>query len=138
MSPMTESSIPHRLSLCADDWVQVRSKEEILSTLDQNGRLEQMPFMPEMFQFCGKTFRVGKRAHKTCDPVNGLQSRRLPDAVHLEGLRCDGSAHAGCQAGCLIFWKEAWIKSVDGPGASASPVTKPANQPQAKTLNAAG
>jgi len=129
---MTESSIPHRLSLCADDWVQVRSKEEILSTLDQNGRLEQMPFMPEMFQFCGKTFRVGKRAHKTCDPVNGLQSRRLPDAVHLEGLRCDGSAHAGCQAGCLIFWKEAWIKSVDGPGASASPVTKPANQPQAK------
>lgn len=81
---MTESSIPHSLSLCAGDWVQVRSREEILSTLDKDGRLEQMPFMPEMFQFCGKKFQVGKRAHKTCDPVNGLQSRSLPNSVHLE------------------------------------------------------
>ena len=100
---MTRAPIPHSLQLRADDWVEVRSKEEILSTLDQTGRLDQMPFMPEMFQHCGKKFQVGARAHKTCDPVNGLQSRRLPDSVHLEGLRCDGSAHAGCQAGCLLF-----------------------------------
>ena len=129
-SPMTETIIPYQLDLRADDWVQVRSREEILSTLDKDGRLEQMPFMPEMFQFCGKKFQVGKRAHKTCDPVNGLQSRSLPNSVHLEGLRCDGSAHAGCQAGCLIFWKEAWLKPADGPGASA--ITKPASQSQAK------
>jgi hypothetical protein len=117
---MTHSSIPHRLNLRAGDWVEVRSKEEILSTLDQNGRMEQMPFMPEMLQFCGKKFQVGKRAHKTCDPVNGLQSRRLPDSVHLEGLRCDGSAHAGCQAGCLLFWKEAWLKPADDSRANNS------------------
>lgn len=110
---MTETSISARLNLSAGEWVHVRSKEEILRTLDKDGRLEQMPFMPEMFQFCGKKFQVGKRAHKTCDPVNGLQSRSLPDSVHLEGLRCDGSAHAGCQAGCLIFWKEAWLKRAE-------------------------
>src|SRR4051794_26168577 len=34
--------------LCADDWVQVRSREEILATLDENGQLDGMPFMPEM------------------------------------------------------------------------------------------
>lgn len=117
---MTDTTIPHRLDLRAGDWVRVRSKEEILSTLDQNGRLEQMPFMPEMFQFCGKKLQVGKRAHKTCDPVNGLQSRRLPNAVHLEGLRCDGTAHAGCQAGCLLFWKEAWLKRADEAGSDQS------------------
>jgi hypothetical protein len=33
-------------------------------------------------------------------------------AVHLEGLRCDGAAHGGCQAACLFFWKEAWLKPV--------------------------
>jgi len=33
-----------------------------------------MPFMPEMYQFCGKRFQVGKRAHKTCDPVNGSRA----------------------------------------------------------------
>jgi hypothetical protein len=111
---------PKRLTLCAGDRVQVRSKEEILNTLDNSGRLDEMPFMPEMFKYCGQEFNVGKRAHKTCDPVNGLQGRSLPSTVHLENLRCDGSAHGGCQAGCLIFWKEAWLKRVDGSDASSS------------------
>jgi hypothetical protein len=25
-------------------------------------------------------------------------------------LRCDGAAHDGCQAGCNLLWKEAWLK----------------------------
>ena len=36
--------------------------------------------------------------------------RSMKNAVFLEGLRCDGSAHGGCQRGCLFFWKEAWLK----------------------------
>jgi hypothetical protein len=36
-------------------------------------------------------------------------------AVHLEGLRCDGAAYGGCDAACLIFWKEAWLTPVSGP-----------------------
>ena len=39
--------------LRAGDLVQVRSKEEILKTLDEKGQLENLPFMPEMFEFCG-------------------------------------------------------------------------------------
>lgn len=101
--------------LRSGDWVEVRSKEEILATLDSRGRLEQLPFMPEMFEFCGKRFRVYKRAHKTCDPPNGLQGRRMLHAVHLEDVRCNGSAHDGCQARCLVFWKDAWLKKADGP-----------------------
>ena len=97
--------------LRAGDWVEVRSKEEILRSLDKNGRLQELPFMPQMFQYCGKRFRVFKRAHKTCDTVNPVASRRLAAAVHLE-LRCDGRAYGGCQAACLIFWKEAWLKLV--------------------------
>jgi len=97
--------------LRAGDWVEVRSKEEILQTLGSNGRLEGMPFMPEMFSFCGKRFQVFKRAHKTCDTVFPVRGRRLHRAVHLD-TRCDGSAHGGCQAGCLIFWKEAWLKPI--------------------------
>jgi hypothetical protein len=91
------------------EWVQVRSKEEILSTLDSKGQLDGMPFMPEMFAFCGKKFQVYKRAHKTCDTVFPIRGRRVDQAVHLD-TRCDGSSHGGCQAGCLIFWKLAWLK----------------------------
>ena len=99
------------MKLRAGDWVEVRSKDEVLRSLDKNGRLQELPFMPQMFQYCGKRFKVFRRAHKTCDTVNPVAGRRLADAVHLE-LRCDGSAYGGCQAACLIFWKEAWLKPV--------------------------
>jgi hypothetical protein len=107
------------LNLLAGEVVEVRSKEEILATLDETGRLEAMPFMPEMLQYCGKRFRVFKRADKTCDNIGPpgfpLQwSLRQPkDAVHLAGVRCDGAEHGNCDAGCLIFWKEAWLKRAE-------------------------
>jgi hypothetical protein len=100
------------MGLRAGDWVEVRSKEEILSTLDKHGRLEELPFMPQMLQFCGMRFKVYKRAHKTCDTVNPVAGKRVAEAVHLE-LRCDGLAYGGCQAACLLFWKEAWLKPLD-------------------------
>jgi hypothetical protein len=65
--------------------------------------------MPEMFAFCGKRFQVYKQAHKTCDTVFPVRGRRVERTVHLE-TRCDGQAHGGCQAGCLIFWKEDWLR----------------------------
>jgi hypothetical protein len=103
------------MKTCAGDWVEVRSKEEILRTLDKNGRLDELPFMPQMFEHCGQRFRVRSSAYKTCDTVSGhYVGRRLPDTVHLD-VRCDGQAYGGCQAGCLIFWKNAWLKPVDGP-----------------------
>ncbi|TIN31087.1 MAG: hypothetical protein E5Y31_04185 [Mesorhizobium sp.] len=117
------------MSLRVGDWVEVRSKEEILRTLDTDGRLEKLPFMPQMFQYCGRRFRVYKRAHKTCDTINFAGGRKLSSGIHLENLRCDGDAFGGCQAACLIFWKEAWLKPVDSPSSNEaiSPRTTMAN-----------
>lgn len=97
----------------AGDLVEVRSKEEILKTLDENGQLDGMPFMPEMFEYCGKIIRVAKRAHKTCDTVYEYKGRSMRNAVHLVGTRCNGQFHGGCQASCLMFWKTAWLRSLD-------------------------
>jgi hypothetical protein len=105
--------------LRAGDWVQVRSKEEILATLDARGMLEELPFMPEMLAYCGKQIMVGKRAHKTCDPAVGIGGRKMANTVHLGNLRCNGAAHDGCEAACLLFWKEAWLKPVEGASANA-------------------
>jgi hypothetical protein len=108
--------IPARLGLRTGDWVVVRSKEEILSTLDGKGRLEELPFQPEMIAFCGRRMRVAKVAHKTCDNIKKSGGRRMENAVHLEGGRCDGSAHGGCQADCVFFWKESWLcREPDAP-----------------------
>lgn len=111
------------LKLRAGEWVEVRSKEEILSTLDENGRLDGLPFMPEMFQYCGRSLRVFKRAHKTCDPSLGVGGRRMINTVHLGDLRCDGKAHDKCEAGCLLFWKEGWLKRVSGGPSTGVVVT---------------
>jgi hypothetical protein len=100
------------LSLRVGELVQVRSADEILATLDERGELDSLPFMPEMLRFCGKRFRVYRRADKACDTIDWSTLRRMENAVHLGELRCDGSAHGGCHAGCLIYWKEAWLERV--------------------------
>jgi hypothetical protein len=99
------------IALRVGDFVEVRTPGEILATLDENGALESLPFMPEMLQYCGRRFRVSKTAHKCCDTIVRDGTRYMDNAVHLD-LRCDGQAHDGCQAGCLLFWKEAWLKRV--------------------------
>lgn len=107
------------LNLKAGEWVVVRSPEEILATLDERGCLENMPFMPEMLRYCGQRLRVSKRADKTCQYIFGWSIRRVKDSVHLEHVRCDGAGHDGCEAGCLIFWKEAWLKRAESDALSA-------------------
>jgi hypothetical protein len=102
-----------KLNLRVGEIVEVRAPEEILATLNEAARLDNVPFMPEMLQYCGRRFRVFRRSDKTCDNIGQWSIRAMKDTVHLEGLRCDGSAHGDCQAGCLIFWKEAWLKRVD-------------------------
>ncbi len=99
------------------DWVEVRSPEEIQATLDAEGKLGGLPFMPEMLKYCGRKFRVSRRADRIfldryCY-VAGLK-----DAVFLENIRCDGQAHDGCQMRCELFWKEAWLKPADPPNQS--------------------
>lgn len=102
-----------RLDLRVGDVVEVRSPAEIMSTLDEHGELDSLPFMPEMLKYCGRRLTVYKVAHKTCDTLHQTGLRRMDNAVHLSGARCDGGGHDGCQAACLIFWKRAWLRKVD-------------------------
>lgn len=97
--------------LLPGDWVEVRSLAEILRTLDSNCRLDGLPFMPEMAAFCGRRLRVLRRVEKINDYVNESGLRRMRHAVLLEAVRCGGEGHGGCQAGCHIIWKEAWLKA---------------------------
>jgi hypothetical protein len=115
--------------------VEVRREQEILRTLDADGKLDGLPFMPEMLGFCGKRYRVRARAHKACDTIDWQQYRRMENAVHLEELRCDGAAHGGCQAGCLLYWKEAWLRPVDSHDGGLLPEPDPdSDEASRKTL----
>jgi hypothetical protein len=110
------------LNLRIGELVEVRSEAEILATLDETGRLDALPFMPEMLQYCGKRFRVYRLAHKACDSISNTGMYRMENAVHLAGTRCDGQAHGGCMATCMLYWKEAWLKRVEPDSPPPPPV----------------
>jgi 2-polyprenyl-6-methoxyphenol hydroxylase-like FAD-dependent oxidoreductase len=102
-----------RKLLTRGDTVRVRPAIEILATLDMDGALENLPFMPEMVALIGSEQRVLRRADRTC--VEGFGLRGLKDTVFLEQARCDGSDHDDCQRDCLMFWKEAWLTDPRAP-----------------------
>lgn len=113
--------------LTIGDLVEVASSDEILQTLDANGTLNGLPFMPEMLEYCGKRFRILTQARKACVEVKAgpyIDMREFHgDAVWVfEGLRCDGAAHDGCQRGCLYYWKSAWLRKVEAEDPVLQPV----------------
>jgi hypothetical protein len=127
------------LNLRPGDFVEVKSPGEILQTLDADGTLDRLPFMPEMVEFCGRRFRVSKRVVKTCyyGATSGMRKFPAEDVVLLEGLRCSGVAHDGCQKSCTIFWREAWLRRVESTGtiqSTADPEVSKQLRARLKTL----
>lgn len=113
--------------LRSSDEVEVKSAAEIVATLDGNGCVDALPFMPEMLRHCGRRYRVLARAERICDTISYHGSMRLPDAVILDDLRCDGAGHGGCQAECRLFWKESWLRKVSDRSKSETPAATDAD-----------
>jgi len=104
--------------LRSGDLVEVKSPDEILATLDADGTLDQLPFMPEMLEFCGKRFQVSNIVVKTCSfgaKASSMRSFRNDDVVLLDNLRCSGADHGGCQKSCVIFWRQDWLRKLNDP-----------------------
>lgn len=97
-----------------NELVRVKSFDKIVQTLDSNGCLDGLPFMPEMTEYCGKVFRISLKVEKTCvdNPTMYMAEFRNNDVYFLNDLRCSGLCHDGCQRACRIFWKESWLEPV--------------------------
>jgi hypothetical protein len=100
------------LNLKPGEWVEVKSEQEILATLDQKGRYKGLGWMCNMRKFCGKRYRVLKRLEKMLLESNG-KYRQVRDTVLLEGVICDGQDWFGCDRSCYHFWREVWLKRVE-------------------------
>ena len=104
------------LDLRAGELVEVRSRHERFSAPSiREEHWTRCPSCPRCSSFVEDDSGSAKRADKVCDTIDWGTLRRMERAVHLEGVRCNGGAHGGCQAGCLIHWKEAWLKRVVDP-----------------------
>ena len=101
-------------SLLVGDTVRVRAAGDPAMRVDADGCTDGLPCMDEQRRFAGQRARVYRVVDKIYDFGRSRQMRRLPDAVLLAGLRCDGRGHGGCEAGCYLLWKGAWLQRVTG------------------------
>ncbi len=94
-------------------WVRVRPWHQIQLTLDLEGSLQGLPFMPEMVKLCGQRLKIDRFANQVCANVGTVKIRKLDNVVVLEVGRCDGQFHGGCEMGCDILWKTQWLVDDD-------------------------
>jgi hypothetical protein len=106
------------MDLRVGDWVEIRSIDEIRATLDGEGELEHLPFMPEMAPHCGRRAQVAAVMPKICGGGRGMKGILGDPLVILDDLRCDGAAHGNCSRACTLLWKPSWLRLVgrDRPG----------------------
>ena len=97
------------LNLQPGELVEVKSKEEILSTLDFTGRNRGLVFNAEMLKYCNKKYRVFRRVDKMISEKTH-KMRKIANTVILEGSMCDGKTHGGCQRTCYCLWREIWLE----------------------------
>lgn len=100
------------LNLQPGELVEVKSKDEILATLDLNLRNRGLSFTPEMMKYCGKRYRVLKRLDKYFVEEAGI-FRQIANTVLLDGVTCDGTAHDGCLRTCYCLYREIWLRRVE-------------------------
>lgn len=95
--------------------IRIKSPQEIFKTFDELGCKDNLPFMPEMLQYCGKEFVISGKVEKTCvDNPNMYMAEFINNDVYLlDDLRCSGEFHDGCQRSCRIFWKEDWLELIN-------------------------
>ncbi|MEN6582189.1 MAG: hypothetical protein ABFD54_07035 [Armatimonadota bacterium] len=103
---------PEAPSLAPGDIVEVRSKEEILATLNRKARCRGLAFVGSMVRYCEGRYRVLDRVSRLIDERSNTM-REVSDGVILEDVTCTGEAYGGCPRQCYWLWRECWLKKVD-------------------------
>lgn len=94
------------------DLVLIRSKEEILSTLDPFNELKGCSFLPEMFQYCGSEQHIFRVMEHFMDERD-YKLKKTRGIILLENVFCNGTPVFGtCDRCCFLFWREEWLKKV--------------------------
>jgi len=107
------------LGLRPGEFVEVKSVDEILTTLGPDRKCKGLLWMTGMRKFCGRRYRVLKRVENILLETNG-ERRRMKNTVSLEGVMCDGAEFGSCDRACFHFWREAWLRRVAHEGDPAS------------------
>jgi hypothetical protein len=95
------------------DRVRVRSREEIKRTMNRLGKTRGCTFLPEMFNHCGKEFKVLKKVEHFFDESTHKMVK-CSGILLLEGCYCTGTGtYTGrCDRNCFLFWCDNWLEKI--------------------------
>jgi hypothetical protein len=92
--------------------VKVKTKQDIILTLNEKNKLNSLLFMGQMFNYCGQE-------HRICKIVKHIYMEKMiaPTAILyiLHGLRCDGISESfsqRCDRTCNLVWHENWLEEI--------------------------
>jgi hypothetical protein len=106
------------LNLRSGDLIRVRSRREIMNTLNAQLRNRGLWFDVEMVPHCGSEKRVLRRVEQIVDEKTG-RLIRLPHAcLILDGVTCSGNLSTYrmfCPRAVYPYWREIWLDRVEDP-----------------------
>jgi hypothetical protein len=103
------------LGLQPGELVRIKSKEEIVRTLNDDLLNRGMGFEEEMARYCGRTARVRARVDKCLDEKTGRMLRMKSPCIVLDDIVCAGVYNANCPREFVPFWREIWLERVGEP-----------------------
>ena len=99
------------LGLRPGERVRVKSKLEIIATLDRRGWNRKMEFSREMLKYCGTEHDVLRRVERFIGDDSGRMVF-MKDTVILEGLVYQDLVRLLCPRQEYMFWRECWLERV--------------------------
>ncbi|MBO3746975.1 hypothetical protein J5X84_12935 [Streptosporangiaceae bacterium NEAU-GS5] len=103
------------LALQPGELVRIKSRDEIVATLDAGRRNRGLGFEEEMARFCGRTARVRTRVDRCIDETTGQMLQMKNPCIVLDDVVCMGVYKANCPREILSFWREIWLERIDEP-----------------------
>jgi hypothetical protein len=103
------------LGLRSGELVRIKSKDEIVRTLDVNNKNRGMSFDPEMLMYCGREARVRQRVQKIIDEKTGHMIHFKNPCIVLEDVVCTAKYHRYCPRAIYPYWREIWLERVTPP-----------------------
>jgi hypothetical protein len=111
------------LNLKAGEWVEVKSRDEIMSTITRNGFNRGMRYDMEMLKYSGKRYRVQMRVDRLLSEQNGKLLVMKSPCIQLEDVYCRAECtpkRIGCPRASNTYWREIWLRRVDVSAGNAN------------------
>jgi hypothetical protein len=106
------------LDLRPGEWVEVKSGKEIYATLTKRGFNRGMRYDMEMLKYSGNRYQVQMRVDRLINEQTGKMMQMKNSCIQLEGVYCRAECtpmRLGCPRASNTYWREIWLKRVDGP-----------------------